>query len=168
MRPIAFLLTSVLLLAPGSARAVERSPYRHVRSTQEHVEILLDDGTRRSPTFAALRETLESADIIVYVQTVGNLPDSLDGRLAFLHAANGKRYLRIEVRRMLGRAQMLSTIGHELQHAVEIAGATEVRDSASMAGFYRRVGVGGATRAGFDTRAARETGRRVRSELSGV
>lgn len=169
MRSIALVLTSVLWLASAAdARGVERSPYRHVRSTQEQVENLLDEGTRRSPTFAALRETLESADVIVYVQAVGDLPESLNGRLSFLHAANAKRYLRVDVRRALSRTEMLSTIGHELQHAVEIAGATEVRDDASMAGFYRRVGVSGTTRAGFDTRAAREIGLRVRSELRGV
>jgi hypothetical protein len=165
----AVILTFVLSsLAAPPALAEERSPYRHVRSTQERIQELLDEGSRRSPTFAALRETLESSDVIVYVQAVGSLSAALNGRLAFLRAGNGKRYLRIEVRQELQREQMLSTIGHELQHAVEIAGATEVRDTDSMTGFYRRVGVAGPTPSAFDTLAAREMGRRVRGELRGL
>ncbi|MGH9313969.1 MAG: hypothetical protein ACRD1S_12335, partial [Vicinamibacterales bacterium] len=131
-------------------------------------EQLLDLGARRSPTFARLRAALEAGDVIVYVQTVSHLSPTLDGRLVFLTTANQKRYLRIDVRGSLPLNDLLATIGHELQHAVEIAGAVDVRDARSMGSFYQRIGVSRRAQTSFDTDAAREAGSRVRSELLGA
>jgi hypothetical protein len=59
-------------------------------------------------------------------------------------------------------------LGHELQHAVEIADAREVTDNDTVAKLYRRIGhelepCQGRRR--FDTAAAREIGDRVLLEL---
>ena len=177
MAPIALLAAVVAasaIAAPPPAAPLaaagrgDRSPMRHVRSTQPRTEHLLDLGARRSVTFAALRATLEATDVIVYVQMVGDLRPTLDGRLIFLGSSGGHRYLRIDVRNTLPTHDLLSAIAHELQHAVEVAGSVEVRDAKSMAGFYERIGVSRGTRTSFDTQAARETGARVKSELLGA
>ena len=63
---------------------------------------------------------------------------------------------------------LLAAIAHELQHAVEIAGSVDVRDSRSLGSFYERIGVSRGARTSFDTDAARETGARVKSELLGA
>jgi hypothetical protein len=145
-----------------------RSPERHVRSTQPRTEQLLELGSRRSPTFADLRATLEASDVIVYVQTVPDLRPTLDGRLVFLTSTGRHRYLRIDVRNSLTLNDLLSAIAHELQHAVEIAGAVDVRDASSMGSFFERIGVSRSARTRFDTRAAREAGARVKAELLGA
>jgi hypothetical protein len=176
MPPIALLAAFVMAATAAStpadatppATAGDRSPFRHVRSTQPRTEQLLDLGARRSPTFARLRATLEATDVIVYVQTVSNLTRRLDGRLVFLSTAGRKRYLRIDIRGSLPLNDRLSAIAHELQHAVEIAGSVDVLDEASLGRFYRRIGVSREARTGFDTHAAREAGARVRSELLGA
>jgi hypothetical protein len=61
----------------------------------------------------------------------------------------------------------IATLGHELQHAVEIAEAPEVVDARSLARFYARVGserTSGACRL-FDTQAAVDIGWQVSREL---
>lgn len=177
MAPIALFaaVVTVTAIAPlmeaaplPPAAGGDRSSSRHVRSTQPRTEQLLEIGSRRSPTFADLRATLEASDVIVYVQTVPDLRPTLDGRLAFLANTGRHRYLRIDVRNSLTLNDLLSAIAHELQHAVEIAGAVDVRDASSMGRFFERIGVSRGTRTSFDTRAARETGARVKAELLGA
>ena len=177
MPPIAILTAIVAVAtfaipptgeAPLAAGRGDRSPSRHVRSTQPHTEQLLDIGASRSPTFASLRATLEATDVIVYVQTVVHMKPSLDGQLRFLSSSGKYRFLRIDVRASLPTNDLLSAIAHELQHAVEIAGSVDVRDPRSMSTFYERIGVSRGARTSFDTDAARETGARVKSELLGA
>jgi hypothetical protein len=175
MPPIALLAAVVAVTAiagpPAAAPPAvggDRSTSRHVRSTQPRTEQLLDLGARRSPTFAALRARLEATDVIVYVQTVGDLRPGLEGRLKFMASSGRHRYLRVDVRNSLPLNDLLSAIAHELQHALEVAEAAEVRDARSMGTFYERVGVSRGARMTFDTHAARETGARVRSELLGA
>jgi hypothetical protein len=165
MSSIAVLASLVLAVVAGPS---ERSPYRHVRSTQERTERLFDIGSRRSPTFARLRATLERTNVIVYVQTSNHLPTDLEGSLIFLTEAQGMRYLRIDVRASLPANELISAIGHELQHAVEIAQAEEVRDPESMGRFYKRIGVSRLALSGFDTDEARAVRVRVRAELHGA
>jgi hypothetical protein len=155
--------------APGAAPAAAApSPLRHVRSTQPRIESLLQLGVRRSATFARLRDTLESTDLIVYVQAVPDMRHGLNGRLTFINSTPTKRYLRIDVRCTLTQHDLLATIAHELQHAVEIAGAANVRDTHSMIDFYRRIGLSRRALTGFETSAARKTESRVKTELLGA
>ncbi len=178
MPPIAVLTAIVAVAAfatppTGSAPLAaagrgDRSPSRHVRSTQLRTEQLLDIGASRSPTFASLRATLEATDVIVYVQTVTQMKPTLDGRLMFLSSTGKYRYVRIDVRASLSPNDLLAAIAHELQHAVEIAGSVDVRDSRSLGTFYERIGVSRGARTSFDTDAARQTGARVKSELLGA
>jgi hypothetical protein len=65
----------------------------------------------------------------------------------------------------------LIALGHELQHAVEIADAAQVVDAPTLAAHYSRIGA--QTNAGspvltFETDAARKTSMQVRRELVGV
>jgi hypothetical protein len=59
----------------------------------------------------------------------------------------------------------MGSIGHELQHAVEVLSTPDVTDTATMYRFYEREGrrVFG----GFETEAAIRAGQNVRAELLG-
>jgi hypothetical protein len=59
-------------------------------------------------------------------------------------------------------------LGHELRHAVEVAGAPWVLDESSLAEEYRRIGFpsGGRNGAAFESRAAIDAGERVLRELT--
>jgi hypothetical protein len=164
MEPLALLVALAVSLGPSIAFPAW-SAFRNVRSTQDRTVRMLAVGAERSPTIARLRATLEQSDVIVYVQTSRELAPSIDGRLTLLNSGHGRRYLRIDIRQSLTSKEMLAIIGHELQHAVEIAEARDVRDDQSLIQLYRRIGVSRDARSHFETLAARSVASRVRAEL---
>lgn len=158
------VLIANLVFTPGPAPAGASIGSR-VRGVTPAVNALIAQGTRRSTTFARLVREIEATDLIVYVETRFDLPPGLEGRVTFLTSAGGVRYLRAQVPGHAGPEQLLGILGHELQHALEIAAHPDVRDSASLAGLYRRIGIKGSGDQ-FDTAEARIIGRRVRGEMN--
>ncbi len=135
-----------------------------VRGATPRMSQLIERGTRRSSTFAALVAALNRTNVIVYVQETRELPGSVDGHLAVSAVSGGYRYLRAQVLAGLDETDTISIVGHELQHALEVSARAEVTDARSLKRLYARIGI--AERAGrFETAAAKEIGRRVRAEL---
>lgn len=161
------LLTTALAATPD-AGALLSSPDRRLRSMDPRLTELLAIGLHRSPTFADLVRTLSATDVIVYLERSRDLPNMLAGRILLLPLAGQQRYLRIQVRSDLPTMDMIALIGHELQHALEIAEDPTVRDALAMLTLYQRIGHATAGMMHtFDTDAAQATGRRVRLELAG-
>ena len=161
------LLAVLCCAAPAGAdtRTTARpSPTARVRGVTSFVTQLLADASRRSPTFASLVAALEKTDVIVHVEEVIHLAPRTEGRLMFTVATGGVRYLRVQVLRGMAPSHLMSVIGHELQHAVEVAEHRDVRDIASFVALYERIGERG-HRGQYDTAAARTAGQRVRNEL---
>jgi hypothetical protein len=74
------------------------------------------------------------------------------------------RYLRVSVGSLHHESVMVALLGHELQHAAEVADAPDVQTVHDFGEFYRRVGL--PTGAGrYDSAAAQSAGRAVRAEL---
>jgi hypothetical protein len=142
------------------------APDRRVRATDARLQSLLGEGLHRSRTFASLLTALSRTDVIVYVESVMTLPKNTMGRLAMMPMAGDFRYLRVQIRADLSRREAIALIGHELQHALEIADATEVRDSTALIGLYERIGHAGDGEHTYDTDAAQDAGRTVRRELN--
>ena len=163
--PVLFCAGLITSSLPASKAALLESPYRHVRTTNENVQRLLERGVSKSPTFAALLARLNASDVIVYIEQTLDMPKTLDGRLLLMPLANHQRYLRIQINRNGSQNELVATIGHELRHAIEVAEATEVRDETALELLYRRIGIGSSGEHTYDTEAARTTGRRVRKEL---
>lgn len=83
-------------------------------------------GTFRSPsTRSAGRESVEASS-----------------QLQFVSATPKGRYLRVAVRQMGVDDELVPWLAHELWHAVEIAGAPEVRSQSTLVAFYERIGSG--------------------------
>jgi hypothetical protein len=141
-----------------------------VRTTNSRLATLIRDGVRFSPTFQALADRLSTSDLIVYVDADNFAPEGLDGRLTFVASAPGARYVRIRVSHYPDAARQIAIIGHELQHAVEIADHPAIVDEASLGREYARIGYSHrlvvARRQMFDTEAAIKTGERVYRELT--
>ena len=146
--------------------AMLTAPTRHVRGLGTVAVDVLERGARRSYTFARLLDTIENSDVIVYVETRPGLSASLTGRMLFAGSSHGQRYLRIQIA-PASEEDMIATLGHELQHAIEVADAPEVHDEDTLSTLYQRIGHTNGDRASFDTVAAREVGRTVRSEIAG-
>jgi hypothetical protein len=180
LSPLSVGLVSMLALmdpiaAPPASSAPSISPAhylllsaadRRVRATDARLRSLVAEGLHRSRTFAALVTALNRTDVIVYIESVMVLPKGTMGRLALMPPAGEFRYLRVQIRADLARREAIALIGHELQHAMEIARATEVRDASSMIKLYERIGHASGEHA-YDTEAAQDTGRIVRREIAG-
>ena len=151
----------------ATAASLLASETRRVRSATPRVGQLIDDGIRRSRTFAQLITEVHATDVIVYVEATFGLPPDVSGRILLAGVAGNQRYLRVQVRATLPRDQMIATIAHELRHALEVAGDRTVVDEKGFVALYRRIGDAAQACGGYDTEAARVTGRRVRDELLG-
>jgi hypothetical protein len=157
-------LSTALALAPLDASAALDSPNRRVRSQDKSVRQLIKHGFSHSLTFRNLIARLERTDVIVYIQEVARLPGAIDGRMMVLPNAHGQRYIRIEVVTRGGIDDDTALVGHELQHAIEVAEDASVKDQATLVALYERIGTHGGHHV-YDTLAAREVGRTVRREL---
>ena len=173
-------LTALTALAAAEDRALHRPPVRveregyelltasdrHVRSVAGGVEALLARGMARSTTFARLMADIDATDVIVYVEFSSKLRQTIAGRLLLVGATQeGTRYLRIQLSPDLTINQHIAVLAHELQHALEVARAPDVRDQASFRGLYDRIGSATRDELCYDTEAAREVGRRVMLEV---
>jgi hypothetical protein len=161
----AMLFTPPMPFEPLAESAVLEAPTRHIRSNDRSVRQLLRRGYRGSRTFADLVTRLQRSDVIVYIEEVQRLPGALEGRLMMLPRVNGFRYVRIQLALHGSPEDSVSVLGHELQHAAEVANAPEVNDGAGLAQLYRRTGMRNGPDV-YETAAAQAVARRVRRELS--
>jgi hypothetical protein len=138
-----------------------------VRSSSAPIIALLVAGTRDSATLKRLIGALEQTDGIVYVEP-GSCRRGVDKLNACLVndvvAAGGHRYLRILVDLRKDSVDVASSIGHELQHTVEVLSDRSVTGTASMLAFYQGDGRNGAR--SYETTAAIDAGYAVAREIS--
>jgi hypothetical protein len=160
---LAAVLFSCALNGPGAPFPPAATCEYHVRAVDPRVRDWIGLGAAYSRTFSGLLDRLSKSDLIVYVQIVDRIPGGATGRLLFVTSTDTARYLRIELDGRGNLFEIVSLLGHELQHAVEIADAPHIRDSRGVATMYLRVGD---TSTWYDSVAARATGERVRDELA--
>jgi hypothetical protein len=162
--------TAPAVIAPTSAdvaMSLLTADTRRIRTTAPRVSAVINEGVRRSRTFAGLVAELHKTNVIVYVETSMGLPPDVAGRILFAGAAGNQRYLRVQLSAALPRDQMISVIAHELRHALEVAGEQSVISEKALEEFYKRVGDTPHAGGGYDTEAARVAQRTVRHELNG-
>jgi len=160
-----FLLAATLGVHQAAAQeVVAPAVSSRVRAADRKAAVLLAAGRERSATFRTLIETLAGSDLVVYVET---RQLTLPGQLQLVSATPGGRYVRVSVKVMGLENDLLEWLAHELWHAVELAGAPQVRDQASLLRFFEEVG--GGSRAGgsveMETRKAQEIQSRILTEL---
>ncbi len=128
---------------------------------------LLRDGIARSATFRALVNRIEASNVFVYVTLSPIMKASLAGKLTWMTRAGVFRYVRATINTDQNADQMIATLAHELQHAVEVLEDDTVSDQRSLLELYKRIGrpSHSGVSAGWETIAAQETGFRVRREL---
>src|SRR5262245_13429808 len=116
----------------------------------------------QSPVIRSLVATLESSNVIVHIVSSRSLPGRIGGTTQFVTSSGGHRYVRITIAIDLSRNDRTAILGHELQHACEVA-ASQADDVESVERLFARTG----HRAGryFETRAAVDAERQVRDEL---
>ena len=178
-RIMAFLMAEIALCARGqtTATAATRAPNANrtialqtIRSADAQLMQLIDQGLLHSTTLRRLQAHLADSPVIIYLSRV-TLPRGLWGRTRIIGFGDAWRFLSVEIDDHINVLDQLATIGHELQHATEIADAGDVVDAGSLAALYRRIGRESIdhdlTKDSFETDEARDAGHRVRAELSG-
>lgn len=155
------VLVVYLLLVPALSSA--QSP--QVRVLDKVAGMAYEQGYAQSQTFRALVATLEASDVIVHVVTSRALQTQVSGATRFVTRQGGWRYVRIELSASLTQKSRTSVLGHELQHAVEIANCGATTADAVLA-FYRTSGMKATTLVdGWESEDALRIERRVWSEL---
>jgi hypothetical protein len=122
-----------------------------------------------SPLFRELVAQLEGSDLIVHVESDCTMRDRVQGKLLFVTAAGGVRYLRVRIGCAISGIRQVAILGHELRHAVEVADAPWVVDESTMAEEYRRIGFQSTSDtdgSSFESRAAIDAGERILRDLT--
>lgn len=157
------MVASILLI---SALTAHHSAVPRVRSSSPRIVAALERGLETSPTIRKLVASLEGSDVIVYLQPKQHW-QSLGGYLSHrIVTVPGARYLRIYVDVQGTELHLISIIGHELQHAVEVAQAPEARDSDSLRHLFASLAIafGCAAQNCYETAAATELRRAAGNE----
>jgi hypothetical protein len=163
------VLCSALLVAHVDAAASDkpRAGGQRIRPQDPRTTQLLREGIARSETFRALVERIEASNVFVYVAVSPFIKSSLSGQLTWMTQAGPYRYLRATLSTDQSSDQAIATLGHELQHAVEVVDDEKVVSEKTLVALYKRIGEPSraVTNAGWETIAAQEAGYRVRREL---
>ncbi len=179
MHRVRILLALVMLLSPSALQATEIDQTANsaviggprIRPDESRAVKLLIEGIRRSGTIRALVDRIEDSDVIVYVQMEPTLRKTqLGGMLTWVTATARFRYVRVSINPELGFDRAIAVLGHELQHAVEVANAPAIISASSLEAHYRKHGIamGQLHTSEWDTEAARVMGDDVRRELAGA
>ena len=127
----------------------------------------LDRATRGSAFVRQLVAVIENENVIVHVVTAMVMPPGLGGMTQFVTAGNGYRYLRVTLLRSLDPQERATLLGHELQHACEIAASGAADHDAVRRLFEDLSGRTHGRDLLFETKAAMMAERRVLRELRG-
>ena len=156
---------SVFTAAFGTAAPVAPAAASHVRPTDSRLQGALQAGLAKSPTFRALVQILDDSDVVVYPSLELTRPGLRGYLLQQLTVAGPNRYVRLVLSVRLNDAELVAVLAHELQHAVEVAEAIQVRSTPQLRLFFEQAGVPTGLSRVRETEAALRVQERVRREL---
>jgi hypothetical protein len=156
-------MVAMLALAATLTGQVGQDP--HVRTTERKVASLIDLGLTGSATFRQLVDQLNASDVVVYV-ALKQARDDLGAYLSHdIVVAGGRRYLQIAIETLGTDRHIVARLGHELQHAVEVAQAPDVRDAAALKRLFSRLDIRSVCKGCFETAAALKVQVAIEAEL---
>jgi len=150
----------------GAAVASQPSimaPDARLRGVSARVMAVINEAAAQSETFRALVDRISTTDGIVYVAE-GQCGHGVQAcLLVTMTIAGPNRILRILVDPRKSDRDLMGSIGHELQHAVEVLSHRSVRNYSAMILLFKETCDGCGRR--FETDAAIRAGNAVREEL---
>lgn len=145
------------------------APVVRVRAVSDLARQVIADGVNRSPTIARLVGELNASDVIVFVDTRVD-PNIPTAETMLMTSTRSVRYVHVILNPRLTLDQRVEYLGHELQHAVEIATDDCAIDGPSVrrrfATIGREVSAGGSRVKSFETDGARSVSLAVRRDLA--
>ena len=156
----AMVVLAVTVVASPSSAA---GPQTRIRGANARLDAVISDAVARSQTFRGLVDTILLTDGIVYI-VEGECGQGV--RACLLPAvtiAGDNRLLRIVVDARKSDEELMGSIGHELQHAIELLSDKGIRSSTAAILRIRKACSGCGLR--FETDAALKAGDAVRADL---
>ena len=117
----------------------------------------------RSALVRTLVAEIESSNVVVHIQFSWELPAGIGGTTRFVTSHGGYRYVRIVLSNRLQGNDRVAILGHELEHAAEIA-RSDVNDRDGIRRLWKAAGYQLAERL-FETRSAQRAERTIRKEM---
>jgi len=146
--------------------AWEESTVRsRLRSTDSRLAGLIEQATLGSATFRHLSATVEESNGIVYVEP-GSCGHGVRACLKiWMQVSGDTRFLRIviDTANRANDLEIMRSLGHELQHVVELLGDPTIKDGPTMFNYMKRMAPTDSNR--FETTAAVNAGNAVYDEL---
>ena len=135
----------------------------HIRPMDPRAAAILARAVDRSPLVRALVDRLAATNVIIHFGLSHQMPSGVLGMTRFGASGGGYRFLRISLSPALRDDDAVPIVGHELQHAIEIAES----DVAGTADLRRLLEATGYRMSGtlFETDAARAVEKDVRREM---
>jgi hypothetical protein len=167
-RPPGLAILTAGLATGGAGRGVVAeapSPTPRVRSSDRDLAGLIDQAARGSATFRRLITSIQASNGIVYVEP-GRCGHGVRACLKMWMQVSGpNRFIRIVIDRSTSDrdVQVMGSLGHELQHAVEVLSEPAVTNGVTMYNFLRQTAPTDGNR--FETTAAVNAGNAVIDEL---
>jgi hypothetical protein len=139
------------------------APDPRVRSASPRVVAVIIEAAAQSKTFRGLVDWINTTDGVVYVEE-GQCGHGVRACLLMTMTISGpNRLLQIRIDPRKADRDFMASIGHELQHAVEVLSNPTIRSSSRMILLFHRTGNDWGD--GFETAAALKAGLAVREEL---
>ena len=139
IRAIFIVLVGIGLAQPVAAVGDEPTMAR-VRSTDPSLAVLIDRGIAQSTTFRGLVATIQRSNGMVHIEP-GSCSRGVHAcLLLWMETVASNRFLRIYIDRRRGDSDVdvMASMGHELQHAVEALRESGVTDGVRLYQFFGR------------------------------
>ncbi len=170
MRHPALLLSAALafVLAAGVGARDRTIAGPHVRALGPDGATVIAGAQQKSATVRELLDQLQSSDLVVYVNVVPLPADSPESGLSFISTSKMARFVLVTLSSGAAADRRIELLGHELQHAIEVAGQPWVADNSRFQSLMTVIGWRDASKArGYETTAANMIESQVRRDVRG-
>jgi hypothetical protein len=165
---IAVLSSGAPMLAAGGSERVDcqevAATMPRIRTDDPDIARAIAQATEWSDTFRRLVEAIERTDGLVWIRR-GPCGGTFACLLMYLEVSGPNRLLRIHVDPRRFGDRLMESLGHELQHAVEVLGSS-ARSGAGVYHFFQRHADAYRIGGRFETRAALQAGIAVSEEVA--
>jgi len=166
------VVSTALVIAAMGWTSAARADERRIRTDDAVILHAIEDATERSATFRRLVSTIDTSDGLVFISS-GKCPGGVRACLVWqVTKAGPYRVLRVFIDKRKMDVDLMVSLGHELQHVVEVLENPRIIRTADLFAFYTQIALDPPTswlqtrrRGGFETARAIEASKAVREEL---
>jgi hypothetical protein len=156
-----------LVVVAGAAAAGPSSSDPRLRPAEASAKALVADAVSRSAIVRDLADRLRGTDVVAYVRVGPCVEGARDSSIHFMGRSKYERFMVIRINETLSPDRQVALVGHELQHAVDMAKTSWITDPVRMQQYFALVGWKlGYPEHGFETLSALQTERNVGRELA--